>query len=109
MQNTTFHKHVHTPTAITLNNVTIHPSPCGINHSYFNIKLKEVATAVKASVNIGSGEYGWGASSADYEFKSEILNKQKNNMSNNPNTNIYPSAKFGINKCRGNDKQIIYY
>ena len=52
MQNTTFHKHVHTPTAITLNNVTIHPSPCGINHSYFNIKLKEVATAVKASVNI---------------------------------------------------------
>ena len=52
MQNTTFHKHVHTPTAITLNNVTIHPSPCGIKHSYFNIKLKEVATAVKASVNI---------------------------------------------------------
>ena len=57
------------------------------------------------------GEYGWGASFADYAFKQGIVNKQnefKRGLDADK-ANIYPSAKFGIYKCRGNDKQIQYY
>ena len=61
--------------------------------------------------HFGAGENGWGASSADHSFKQGIINKQnefKKGLSTDK-ANIYPSAKFGIYKCRGNDKQIKYY
>ncbi len=59
--------------------------------------------------HFGTGEYGWGASSKDYIFKEKIVNNQNNNKKDCLNANVYPSAKFGIYKCRGNDKQIKYY
>lgn len=58
--------------------------------------------------HFGTGEYGWSASTYDYDFKELILGIQQNNAANR-NDNIYPSAKFGIYKCRGHDRSIFYY
>lgn len=61
--------------------------------------------------HFGTGETGWGASSKDYSFKQGIVDKQnkfKKGLSPDK-ANLYPAAKFGIYKCRGNDKQIKYY
>ena len=59
--------------------------------------------------HFGTGETGWGASSADYGFRDKILNKQEDNKRNRPNADQYPTARFGIYKCRGNDRQIGFY
>ena len=54
--------------------------------------------------HFGNGELGWGASKDDISFKNSIVDIQNTELEVKPF-----STQFGIYKCRGNDRQIIYY
>lgn len=58
--------------------------------------------------HFGTGEYGWGASQSDFEFKKNIKDLQGVMGEQYPNYPV-PNTTFSIYKCRGGDKKTIQY
>ena len=58
--------------------------------------------------HFGSGQYGWGASRADIDFRDHILGLRNDLIKKHPTIQL-PTVDFMIYKCRGNDRQLKSY
>ena len=58
--------------------------------------------------HFGSGQYGWGASGADFDFRDHILDLRNDLIEKHPTIQL-PTVDFMIYKCRGNDRQLKSY